>query len=264
VFFGVREHGMGAVMNGLALHGGVRPYGGTFLVFSDYMRPSIRLAAMMGLPVIYLFSHDSIGLGEDGPTHQPIETVTVLRAIPGLRVIRPADANETVQAWRVAVEHRSGPVALILTRQNLPVLDRDRLAPAEGLARGAYVLSEAGGGAPQAILLSSGSEIPIALEAQTALEGRGVPTRVVNMACHEIFAEQAETYRREVLPRAVRVRVAIEAGHPLSWQRWLGDSGDVVGIQRFGESAPFEDLYRVFGLTADDVVSRVLDLLQHT
>jgi transketolase len=226
------------------------------------MRPAIRLAAMMRLPVVYLFSHDSIGLGEDGPTHQPIETLAALRAIPGLLVIRPAEANETAEAWRVAVNHREGPVALILTRQNLSVLDRDQLAPAAGLARGGYILSEAEGGTPRAIVLSSGSEIQIALEAQTTLHARGVPTRVVNMACHELFAGQPDAYRSEVLPPDLRVRVAIEAGHPMSWHRWVGDSGSVIGMERFGESAPFDELYRVFGLTAEHLVSRVQGLLE--
>jgi len=258
--FGVREHGMGSIMNGMALHGGVIPYGGTFLVFSDYMRPAIRLAALMGQRVLYVFTHDSIGLGEDGPTHQPVEHLTALRCIPNLTVIRPADAGETAEAWRAALLRTSGPVALVLTRQKLGFIDRTRHAPAGGLSRGAYVLAEpaAGPGHPadgalDVVLMSSGSEVALVLEAQRRLEGEGVRARAVSMPSHELFAEQPESYRRDVLPPGVP-RVAIEAAHPMSWQRWVGDSGVALGISRFGASAPYARIYEELGLTVERVV----------
>ena len=255
IYFGVREHGMGSVMNGLALHGGVRPYGGTFLVFSDYMRPSIRLAAMMQLPTIYLFSHDSIGLGEDGPTHQPIETLAALRAIPGLTVFRPADAVETRESWREAMR-ATGPVAIILTRQNVPSLSAyNRGAPA--VERGAYVLHDSPGGAPRAIVMASGSEVEPALAAAKQLTADGVPTRVVNVVSMERFAAQPTTYVNEVLPPTVRARVAIEAAHPMAWHRWVGLDGAVVGLSRFGESGPYEEVYEALGITAKAVVEAV-------
>jgi transketolase len=257
IHFGIREHGMGAVLNGMALHGGFRPYGGTFLVFSDYMRPSIRLAAMMGLDVTYVFTHDSIGLGEDGPTHQPIEMLASLRAIPNLTVVRPADASETVEAWRLAVRGCGGPVALVLTRQKLPVLDRNRLAPADGLARGGYVLADASDGAPVAVILASGSEVSLALEAQEQLAAEGVPVRIVSMPSLELFAAQPQSYRDEVLPPAVTARLAVEAAHPQPWYRWVGDRGAVLGIERFGASAPYERLFQEFGFTAGAVAQRV-------
>jgi transketolase len=262
VYFGVREHAMGSVMNGMALHGGVLPYGGTFLVFSDYMRPAIRLAAMMGLHVVYVFTHDSIGLGEDGPTHQPIEILPVLRAIPNLTVIRPADAVETAEAWRVAMERNGGPVALVLTRQKLTPLDRSKLDPEIiGVAKGAYVLAEADGVKPAVLLIATGSEVAIALEAQGKLKEMGVAVRVVNMPCAEVFAEQDASYRDEVLPPGIRARVAIEAAHPMSWYEWVGLDGAVVGMESFGASAPYERLYQEFGITADAVVARVKTLL---
>jgi len=262
VFFGVREHAMGAVMNGMALHGGIIPYGGTFLVFSDYMRPAIRLAAMMGLHAIYVFTHDSIGLGEDGPTHQPIEMLPTLRAIPNLTVIRPADAVETMEAWQVAMERSGGPVALALTRQKLPPLDRSKLDPERiGVARGGYVLAEADGGRPDVLLIATGSEIAIALEAQADLSQSGISARVVNMPCAEIFAEQETSYRDDVLPPDIRARVAVEAAHPISWFRWVGIDGAVVGLESFGASAPFERLYQEFGITANAVVERVKSIL---
>jgi transketolase len=258
--FGVREHGMGSIMNGMALHGGVIPYGGTFLVFSDYMRPAIRLAALMGQRVLYVFTHDSIGLGEDGPTHQPVEHLTALRCIPNLTVIRPADAGETAEAWRAALLRTSGPVALVLTRQKLGFIDRTRYAPAGGLSRGAYVLAEpaAGPGHPadgalDVVLMSSGSEVALVLEAQRRLEGEGLRARAVSMPSHELFAEQPESYRRDVLPPGVP-RVAIEAAHPMSWQRWVGDSGVALGISRFGASAPYARIYEELGLTVERVV----------
>jgi transketolase len=259
--FGVREHAMGAVLNGMALHSGLIPYGGTFLVFSDYMRPPIRLAAMMGLRVIYVFTHDSIGLGEDGPTHQPIEQLAGLRSVPNLIVIRPADAGETAEAWRTAIAHRSGPVALVLTRQKLPVLDRGALAPAAGLSRGAYVLAEATGGAPRAVLLASGSEVEIALAARTTLEAGGVAARVVSAPSLELLAEQPASYRDQVIPPDVPCRVAVEAAQPQPWYRWVGSHGDVVGLTRFGASAPYQRVYEELGITADAVVQRVQALL---
>ncbi len=262
MFFGIREHGMGSILNGVALHGGFIPYGATFLIFSDYMRPPIRLAALMHLHVIYVFTHDSVGLGEDGPTHQPIETLSALRAIPNLAVVRPADATETTEAWRAALTHRGGPIALSLTRQKVPTLDRGRLASAVGLRRGAYVLSEPeSGDPPRAVLMASGSEVEIALAAQGRLADEGVPTRVVSVPCMEFFADQPASYRETVLPRDVPVRVAIEAGHPMSWYRWVGDVGSVVGLDRFGASAPGERIYQELGLNAKSVAERVRQLL---
>ncbi len=259
--FGIREHSMGAVLNGMALHGGILPYGATFLIFSDYMRPPIRLAALMERQVIYVFTHDSIGLGEDGPTHQPIEMLALLRAIPHMTVLRPADANETAEAWRVAVGHHHGPVALALSRQNLAVFDRTKLGAASGVARGAYVLSEAKGGKPEVILLASGSEVEIVMAAQDKLAAREVAARVVSVPSLELFARESEGYRNEVLPPEIRRRVAVEAAHPMPWYRWVGDQGEVIGLTRFGASAPYERIYRELGLTPDAVVSRVERLL---
>ncbi len=258
IHFGVREHGMGAIMNGMALHGGVRPYGGTFLVFSDYMRPSIRMAALMHLPVIFVFTHDSIGVGEDGPTHQPIEHFTALRAIPNLYVFRPADAKETVIAWRVALQRRHGPTALILTRQALPVLEQ----PVENADRGAYILLEAPGeGDPQVILLASGSEVHLAVAAAQRLIAEGVRARVVSMPCWELFEAQPLEYRQQVLPPEVRARVAIEAGATLAWGRYVGLDGIVIGLDRFGASAPAKVLFEQFGLTAEAIVTATKKLL---
>ena len=252
--FGIREHGMGGIMNGMALHGGVVPYGGTFLIFSDYMRPPMRLAAFMERQVIYVFTHDSIGLGEDGPTHQPVEQLSALRCVPNLTVIRPADAGETAEAWRVALRHRTGPVALVLTRQKLGFIDRARYAPAAGLARGAYVLADAEGGAPpDVVLLSSGSEVALVLEAQKRLAADGVRARAVSMPSMELFARQPADYRESVLPRGSR-RVAIEAAHPMSWYRWVGDDGVVIGVERFGASAPYAKVYEGLGLTVEKLV----------
>jgi transketolase len=259
--FGVREHGMGAILNGLALHRGLRPFGGTFLIFSDYMRPAIRLAAMGELPVIYVFSHDSIGLGEDGPTHQPVEQIASLRAIPGLWVIRPADANETVEAWKAALERTDGPSALVLSRQSLPTLDRDTLAPASGLARGAYVLSEAVNGPPRLIFMASGSEVAIALLAKEELEREGIGTRVVSFPCWELFERQPASYRDEVLPPGVRSRLAVEAAAGLGWERWIGLEGGRVTLDRFGASAPAGTLMREFGFEAGHVAARGRGLL---
>ena len=261
--FGVREHGMGSLMNGMALHGGLIPYGGTFLVFADYMRPPIRLAAMMGLKVIYVLTHDSIGLGEDGPTHQPIEHLAALRAIPDLTVLRPCDANETVEAWRFVLEQKDGPVVLALTRQSVPVLDREVFASADGLRRGAYVLSPADEDKdPDVILMGTGSEVHLAIEAARTLEEKGVSARVVSMPSWELFDRQPEAYQSRVLPAAVKARVAVEAGIIQGWHRYLGEKGEFVGIDHFGASAPYKTLYEKFGITADRVVEKALGLLE--
>jgi transketolase len=259
--FGVREHGMGGILSGMALEDGLIPYGGTFLVFSDYMRPSIRLASLMGLRVIYVFTHDSIGLGEDGPTHQPIEHLAALRAIPNLTMIRPADANEVREAWLLAVSRTSGPTALALTRQSVPTLDRTRFASAEGTRRGAYVLADLGRRKPEVILMGSGSEVAILIEAGQRLERLGRAVRLVSFPSWELFAEQSEAYRRAVLPPEVTARVAIEAGVPQGWERWVGEAGIVIGLDHFGASAPYQELYEHFGLTSEAVVRAARRLL---
>ncbi|MGO4883876.1 MAG: transketolase [Bryobacteraceae bacterium] len=256
--FGIREHGMGAVLNGLAVHGGYIPYGATFLIFSDYMRPPIRLAAMMKQQVIYVFTHDSIALGEDGTTHQPVEQLANLRAVPDLAVIRPCDANETAYAWRVAIETRDRPVALILTRQDVPTLDRSRYASAADLKRGAYILAEAANGRPEIILIATGSEVSLIVEAQRELQGRNIQTRLVSMPSWELFDAQAEEYRRSVLPPAVRARLAVEAGATQGWYRYVGDLGDVIGLDHFGASAPGPVLMREYGFTVENVCKRAL------
>ena len=263
IHFGVREHAMAAILNGLALHGGVIPYGGTFLVFSDYMRPSIRLAALMELPVIYVFTHDSVALGEDGPTHQPVEHAAALRVIPNLIVIRPADAAETAEAWRVALEHREGPVALLLTRQKLPILDRNVVAPVDGLRRGAYVLADTDG-TPDLSLIGSGSEVHLALDVRERLARQGIQARVVNMACWELFEQQTPEYQAEVLPPEVTARLAVEAASPMGWERYVGTQGDVVGINRFGASAPYEVIFEQLGFTGENVTLRALAVLDKT
>jgi transketolase len=259
--FGIREHGMCAILNGIALFG-LLPIGSSFLVFTDYCRPSIRLAAIMGLHVIYIFTHDSIGLGEDGPTHQPIEHLTALRAIPELTLIRPADANEAVEAWRVAMSHKGGPVMLALSRQKLPTCDRSRTSPASGLARGAYVLTETGGRMSEIILIATGSEVQLALAAKPELEKRGHAVRVVSMPSFELFERQDVTYRDMVLPPAIRCRMAIEAGATLSWYRWVGLDGDIIGLDRFGISGPYANVLKYFNFTTEHVVERALKLLQ--
>ncbi|MEU5843965.1 transketolase [Rhodococcus sp. NPDC047139] len=252
--FGVREHAMGAILNGIALHGPTRPYGGTFLVFSDYMRPAVRLAALMQTPAIYVWTHDSIGLGEDGPTHQPIEHLAALRAIPNLAVIRPADANETSFAWKAALENRTGPTALALTRQNVPVLEGTREKAAEGVARGAYVLAEASSGTPEVVILATGSEVQLAVAARETLEADGVPTRVVSVPVLDRFLEQDQAYRDEILPPSVRARVSVEAGLAMPWYRLIGDAGEPVSLEHYGASADYKTLYREFGITAEAVV----------
>jgi len=259
--FGIREHGMCAILNGIALHGGFIPYGSSFFVFTDYCRPSIRLAALMELHVVYVFTHDSIGVGEDGPTHQPVEQLASLRAMPNLTIIRPGDANEAVEAWRVAMTHRHGPVMLALSRQKMPTLDRGVVAPASGLARGAYVLTETPGKTPELILIATGSEVHLAVEAKAELEKRGHAVRVVSMPSAELFERQDAAYRESVLPTAVRRRLAIEAGAPDSWYRWVGLDGAVVAMTTFGASAPVNDLMKHFGFTVENVVGRALELI---
>lgn len=260
MYFGIREHGMGAVLNGMALHGGFMPFGATFLIFSDYMRPPIRLAALMGIKVIYVFTHDSIALGEDGPTHQPVEMLPALRAVPNLTVIRPADAAETAEAWKTAIQHRGGPVALALTRQNVPPIDRTRYADAADLARGGYVLADTDV-RPDLVLIGSGSEVGLALAACERLARDGIHARVVSMPSLELFLAQPEVYRQQVLPPDVPYRLAVEAAHPQSWWRIVGDRGDVVGVDRFGASAPYEKIFVEYGLTPEHVASRARDLL---
>ncbi|WP_216911583.1 transketolase [Nocardia noduli] len=274
--FGVREHAMGSILNGIALHGPTRPYGGTFLVFSDYMRPAVRLAALMRVPAIYVWTHDSIGLGEDGPTHQPIEHLAALRAIPGLNVVRPGDANETSYAWRTILErdssertshfvpsdapHQDGPSALALTRQDLPIFEGTSY---EGVKRGGYVLAEASTGTPQVILIATGSELQLAMAARTTLEGQGIGTRVVSMPCVEWFDAQDKAYRDEVLPPTVRARVTVEAGIAMPWHRFAGDAGEIVSIEHFGASADFKTLFREFGITAEAVVAAAQRTLEN-
>jgi len=253
--FGVREHAMGAILNGMALHGGIIPYGGTFLVFSDYMRPSIRLAALMKLRVIYVFTHDSIGVGEDGPTHQPVEHLVALRAIPNVLVVRPADANEVAMAWRLALQRTDGPTAIILSRQNVPTLDRSGLGAAEGVLRGGYILRDAE--SAQALIIATGSEVGVALAAADQLEAEGIAVRVVSMPCRELFDQQEAGYREKVLPSSIPVRVAIEAGRSLGWERYVGCEGTIIGVDRFGASAPFQRIYAEFGLTAERIVAAV-------
>jgi len=259
--FGVREHAMGAIAGGMARHGGIIPFTGTFLVFYDYMRPPVRLAAMMGLRVIYIFSHDSVGLGEDGPTHQPIEQLIGLRSVPNLVTIRPADATETVEAWKIALQRRHGPTALVLSRQNLPVLDRVNLAPAGGVQRGGYVLWDTAA-APEVIIMGTGSEVHIALEAGKLLQEKGIRTRIVSLPSWELFDTQPENYREMVLPGNIKARISIEAGSPLGWERYVGDNGVIIGIPHFGASAPGKVIYEKLGLTAQHVVDEAANLRQ--
>ncbi len=273
IWFGVREHAMSSAVNGMALHGGVIPFGATFFCFTDYHRPALRLGALMGLPVKYVYTHDSVGLGEDGPTHQPVEHLAILRATPGFTVIRPADANETVEAWKVALRKNDGPVALVLSRQKLPVIDRDKYGAAQGVARGAYVLAEAAGGAagpaaalgsgvvPDLILLASGSEVSLALAVHERLVAEGVRSRVVSMASWRLFEQQSAEYRKSVLPAACRRRLAVEAAVSFGWERWVGDEGEVIGLDRFGASAPAEIVFEHLGFTVENVYARAQALL---
>jgi transketolase len=260
IHFGVREHAMGAILNGLAVHGGIVPYGSTFLIFSDYMRPAIRLAALMGLHVVYVFTHDSIALGEDGPTHQPVEQLAALRAIPDLTVIRPADANETAVAWRVALETRERPVALVLSRQAVPTLDRSRYAAADGLRCGAYVLSDSVEGEPDLILIATGSEVGLIVAAAERLQAQGVAVRCVSMPSWELFEAQPQAQRDAVLPPTVRARLAVEGGVAQGWRRHVGDAGDVLSVERFGASAPGDVVLREYGFSVEEVCRRALAL----
>lgn len=262
IHYGVREHAMGAITNGMALHGGLIPYSATFLIFSDYMRPAIRLAAISELRTIFVFTHDSIGLGEDGPTHQAVEHLMSLRAIPQLVVIRPADANEAVEAWRVAIQYKRGPVVLAFTRQNVPIFDRTVLAPPSGLQRGAYVISEAGNGRPEAVLIGTGSEVQLALEAQKQLATKNIFARVVSMPSWELFEQQPKDYRESVLPPSIKARVSIEAGVTLGWQKYVGDAGIAIGLDRYGASAPGKVIFEKLGFTVENVVAKVMGLLE--
>ena len=258
--FGVREHAMGSILNGLALTEGMIPYGGTFLIFSEYMRPPIRLAALMGVRPIYVFTHDSIGLGEDGPTHQPIEQLASLRSIPNLTVLRPADANEVVHAWRFAIEHKSGPVALILARQKVPLIDRAKYASAEHLVKGAYVLAESSK-EPAVILIGTGSEVQFVIGAYEQLAKEGIAARVVSMPSWELFERQSQEFRNSVLTPSIKNRLAVEAGSPMGWQKYVGDGGSIIGISKFGASAPYEAVYREYGFTVENVLKKARELL---
>jgi transketolase len=261
VAWGVRELGMCAIASGMALHGGIRPYTATFFVFTDYARPAIRLSALMGLPVVHVMTHDSIGLGEDGPTHQPIEHLASLRAMPNLTIIRPADANETVYAWQAALERKDGPTMLVLTRQGLPIYDRSKFASAEGLLKGAYVMAREKGAKPDIILISSGSEVELIVNAREKLAETGIDARIVSMPSWELFRAQDKSYRESVLPPSIKARLAIEAGVSLGWRDWIGDEGDIIAIDRFGASAPYKEIYKQYGLTVENVVERAKALV---
>ncbi len=262
IHYGVREHAMGAALNGMALHGGLIPFGGTFLVFSDYNKPAIRIAGLSKIPSIFVFTHDSIGLGEDGPTHQPIEHLASLRATPNVNVIRPADANETAIAWKSAIQKDDGPSLLVLTRQNLPTVDRSKYAPVSGAEKGAYILKKEAGDLPDLILIATGSEVQLVLDAAEKLEADGESVRVVSMPCWEIFEEQPKSYRNEVLPTEVIKRISVEAGATLGWHKWVGTEGITMGIDRYGESAPYEEVYEHLGLTVEKIVENAKILLQ--
>ena len=259
--FGVREHGMGAIVNGMALHGGLIPYGATFLVFSDYMRGAIRLSALSHIPSLWVFTHDSIGVGEDGPTHQPVEHVTALRAIPNLLVLRPGDANEVLEAWKIAIERRNGPTALIFSRHSVPTLDRKIMNPAAGTNRGAYILADLGDSKPEVILMASGTEVPIIAEAGQILAGDGFNVRLVSFPSWELFADQDVDYQNKVLPPEITARISVEAGITLGWDRWVGPQGRLIGLDHFGASAPQKVLYQKFGFTAENVVKQAKELL---
>jgi transketolase len=260
IWFGVREHAMGAILNGMMLHGGVKAFGGTFLVFSDYLRPAIRMSALCKLPVVYVFTHDSIAVGEDGPTHQPIEHIPSLRLIPGLKVVRPADANETSAAWAYAVSQTEHPVALILTRQNLPILEGTFNVTKDTIERGAYVVSPAKG-EEQGILLATGSEVSLAVKAQAVLAEKGIHVRVVSIPCRENFAKQSKEYQEEILPSHLKARVVVEAAHPMGWEKYAGEKGSIIGIDHFGASAPGSVVMERFGFTVDRVVAEMEKVL---
>jgi transketolase len=261
IHFGVRELGMTAVLNGMALHGGLIPYGGTFLVFADYMRPAIRLACLMKQHVIYVLTHDSIGLGEDGPTHQPIEHLASLRAMPNMTVIRPADANETAESWKAAMKNNKGPTLLALTRQSVPTFDRSVVAAAANLQKGAYILKETDKDVPDALVLATGSEVHLALDAAERLAEDGIEIRVISMPCWELFEKQTDDYKKSVLPVEISARVAIEAGATQGWHKYVGTTGEVIGLDHFGASAPISNLFINFGITADAVVKAVKNQL---
>jgi transketolase len=252
---------MGSILNGITLHKGVIAFGSTFLIFYDYMRPPLRLAAIMDVPTLMVYTHDSIGLGEDGPTHQPVEMLSGMRAVPNLWSVRPADANETTYAWQVALQRRDGPTCLILTRQKLPIFNRQEVASAEGVLRGAYVLAEADGGKPDLIIMATGSEVHLALEARAKLQEQGIKARVVSMPCWELFEEQDESYRNEVLPPEVKKRLSVEAASTMGWRKWVGDEGDIIGVDTFGASAPAEIIFENYGFTTDNVVQHALALM---
>jgi transketolase len=262
IAWGIREHCMCAASSGLALHGGIRPYAATFFIFTDYARPAIRLSAIMNVPVIYVMTHDSIGLGEDGPTHQPIEHLASLRAMPNMTIIRPCDANETAWAWRAAIMHIDGPVILVLTRQKLPIFDRGRVESAEGVINGAYILSKELGKEPDVILIASGSEVQLILDAQEKLIEEGIDARVVSMPSWELFRLQGKEYIESVLPSNCKRRLAVEAGSELGWCEWVGDEGDVLGMTRFGASAPAKDLFKYFGFTVEHVIEKATALIR--
>ncbi|MCH8032694.1 MAG: transketolase [Bacteroidetes bacterium] len=259
--FGIREHGMASILNGMAIYGGIIPYGATFLIFSDYLRPAIRLGAISGIKVIYVFTHDSIGLGEDGPTHQPIEHLAAIRAIPKVVVIRPADANETVEAWKAALEHKGSPVALMLTRQKLPVLDRSVLSPAENLNKGAYVIKDCDG-EPQMILMATGSEVSITIEAADKLNEKGIKTRVVSFPSWELFEKQSEEYKKEVLPSKIKARVSVEAGIAQGWDKYVGDYGESISVDKFGASAPFKIIFENYGFSVKNIIKTAEKVFQ--
>lgn len=262
IHYGVREHAMGAALNGMALHGGIIPFGGTFLIFSDYCRPAIRIAALSHIPSIFVFTHDSIGLGEDGPTHQPIEHLASLRAMPNVQVLRPADANEVSWAWKAALQKTDGPSLIVLTRQSLPTLDRTKFEGASGVAKGAYVLSDSGKSIPDAILMATGSEVQLMVEAQQKLADRQIDVRVVSMPSWELFEQQSDDYRQKVLPKEVTARLSVEAAATLGWERYVGNRGKAIGLDRFGASAPYQKIYEGFGLTSERIVEETLDLLK--
>jgi transketolase len=259
--FGVREHAMGAIINGMAVHGGVIPYGGTFLIFSDYMRPAVRLSALSRYPSIWVYTHDSVGLGEDGPTHQPVEHLAALRAIPNLVVLRPADANEVTEAWKITISRRNGPTALILTRQTIPTIDRSIYAQAVGLWKGAYVLADMGDTTPELILMASGSEVSLIIEAGVRLASEGVNVRLVSFPSWELFKSQEESYRNLVLPPEIKARLSVEAGVSQGWQQWVGDSGEILSIERFGASAPYKVIFENYGLTVDNIINCARQIL---
>jgi transketolase len=261
VHYGIREHGMGAILQGIALHKGPIALGSTFLIFYDYMRPPLRLAAIMKNPLLMVYTHDSIGLGEDGPTHQPVEQLSGLRSVPNMWTVRPADANESVYAWKIALTRRDGPTTLVMSRQKVPIWDRNKYASAEGVMRGAYIMSEAEGGTPDMILIGTGTEVQWAIGAQDKLQEQGIKARVVSMPCWELFEEQDKRYRDKVLPPGVTARLAIEAASPMGWHKWVGSEGAVVGVETYGASAPAEIIFEKYGFSVENVVARALELV---